>query len=487
MGKRALHVATAVSFMPTIREAFDEQNPSEIIQPIAEEIRGFLDAEFIVIGNAESIRYSHPNENQIGERMVGDDNDPALIDGEYYISSAEGTLGPSLRGKAPIIGEDGSIIGIVSVGFLREDIESIIWQQIQRISFIALGVLLIGTLGGIILARNIRKDTFGLEPHEIASLYRNRDAILTSVKEGIIAIDQTGNINMINESARKILHLHTNNKAFSKIEDVIPNTKMYDVLRSGVPVKDDEMIINNRSIIVNRTPIKNKDDEVIGVVSSFRDKTEMNEMLATLSEMRSYSEDLRAQTHEYTNKLYVLSGLLQLEYYEEAIDLIQQESEINIKQNKLLIEQIQDKTVQSILLGKISKCSEKKIDFIIDTNSYLHELPDHINALKLIAILGNLIDNAIEAIEYCEEREIRFFATDIGNEIVFEIADSGNGVKEEDIENIFEQGYSTKDKGDRGYGLNIVKEAVEDLSGGIVFDHIPDGGTVFTVFFPKAK
>src|SRR5699024_9618908 len=279
------------------------------------------------------------------------------------------------------------------------------------------------TVGGILLARDIRKDTFELEPHQIASLYQDRNAILSSVKEGIIAIDKKGNINMINESAKQLLGLRFD-KEPKKIEEVVPNTKMYEVLRSGQPVKNDEMMINNRSVIVNRIPIKSKDGAITGVVSSFRDKTEMNEMLETLSEIRSYSEDLRAQTHEYTNKLYVLSGLLQLEHYEEAIDLIQQESEINIQQNKVLIERIQDKTVQAILLGKISKCSEKKIDFTIDGDSYLHTLPEHIDAVKLIAILGNIIDNAMEAVEDCEEKKIRFFATDIGNDIVFEIADS---------------------------------------------------------------
>lgn len=483
IGTRALDVATTVSLMPAIKDAFETKNPEEIIQPIADEVRSIVEAEFVVVGNNESIRYAHPDTNKIGKKMVGGDNDRALIDQEYYTSRAKGSLGPSLRGKAPIFNDQGEVLGVVSVGFLVKDIKSIIWNRTLKISGIAFGVLLLGIFGGIFLARNIRKDTFGLEPHEIASLYRDRNAILSSIKEGIIAIDQHGNINMINDSAKNILGL-SDNKNY-KIEDVVPNTKMYDVLSSGQPIRDEEMLLNNRTIIVNRTPIKSKDDKVVGVVSSFRDKTEINEMLTTLYEIRSYSEGLRAQTHEYTNKMYVLSGLLQLGQYNEAIDIIQQESEINMKQNKILMEKIKDKTVQAILLGKISKCSEMKIDFIIDKNTYLDRLPKHFNAMKLITILGNLIDNAIEAVGNCDKKEINFFATDIGNDIVLEVADSGKGITNHEVTNIFKQGYSTKQKEHRGYGLSIVKQSVEELHGEIELHRSINDDTVFTVFFPK--
>lgn len=482
MGTLALNAAKTISLMPTVKNAFKKEHPEEVIQPISEEMRELIGAEFIVIGNTDSIRYAHPDKNKLGKKMVGGDNDKALLHGEYYTSRAEGSLGPSLRGKAPIYDETGEIIGLVSVGFMVEDIKSIIWNKVFKISGSAFGVLLLGIIGSLLLAQNIRKDTLGLEPHQIGSLYRDRNAILASIKEGVIAIDVQGNINMLNESAKNILGISAIND--KKIEEIVPNTKMYEVLSSGQPIKDDELILNNRSVIVNRIPIKNEKDEIVGVVSSFRDKTEINEMLTTLSEIRSYSQDLRAQTHEFTNKLYVLSGLLQLEHYEEAIDLIQSESDNSIHQNKVLNEQVQDKTVQALLLGKISKCSEKKIEFKIDHNTYLNELPIHFDVVKLIAILGNLIDNAIEAVESSSKKEIHFFATDVGDDIVFEIADSGTGIPEEDVSNIFLQGYSTKQNGHRGFGLNIVKEAVSKLNGDIEFNN-SDEGAVFSVFFPK--
>lgn len=484
IGERALNAAMTISIIPTVVEAFELESPSEVLQPIAEEIREVIGAEFIVIGNADSIRYAHPDVERIGERMVGGDNDRALINGEYYISKADGSLGPSLRGKAPVFNQDGEVVGIISVGFMLDDIRAIIYNSLQKFSGSAVVIIMLGIIGSVMLARNIRKDTFGLEPYQIASLFQDRSAILSSIKEGIIAIDSHGRITVMNESAQKILRL-IDNYTNKRVEEVFPNTKMYDVLKSGKAVKDDEMVLNNRLVIVNRTPILDEKQNVVGVVASFRDKTEINEMLNTLSEVRKYSEDLRAQTHEYTNKLYVLSGLLQLGHYKEAIDLIQLESKATIHANRILMEQIKDRTIQAILLGKMGKASEKKVEFKVDGNSYISELPKHIDMAKMISILGNLLDNALEAVEKKEKKEVTFFGTDIGTDIVFEIADSGDGVPDKNVQKLFELGYSSKNDVERGYGLAIVKDTVEELGGQIEVHNQPSGGAVFSVFIPK--
>ncbi|MBO8156995.1 MAG: sensor histidine kinase [Bacillaceae bacterium] len=484
IGDRALNVATTISFMPEVIEAFETKNPSEIIQPIAERIREKIGAEFIVVGNTESIRYSHPQPYKIGRKMVGGDNDLALIHGQYYKSEAVGSLGPSLRGKAPIFNDEGEIIGIVSVGFMQEDIRDMVVSRVLKISSISLFVLGLGVVGGIFLTRSIRNDIMGLEPHEIASLYRDRKAVLRSIKEGIIAIDQDGRITIMNHSARKMLGL-TEDAKHKHIEEVLPNTKMYEVLKSGNPDMDDEIVLRNKVVIVNRTPIF-EGDEVVGVVASFRDKTEIQEMLNTLSEVKNYSEDLRAQTHEYTNKLYILSGLLQLGRYKEAIELIQEESEQHNIQTKTLFENIEDQTVQAIILGKIGKASEKKIAFTIDENSSLAPLPDHITISKIITILGNLLDNAIDAVSQQKDKRVTFFATDIGHDIIFEISDNGKGIPKDLLDKIFERGFSTKkSSGNHGYGLSNVQEIVEELNGSIEVQSQEGEGTVFTVYLPK--
>ncbi|TFJ93265.1 ATP-binding protein [Lentibacillus salicampi] len=481
MGDRALQVSKTVSFMPSVREAFHDANPSDSLQSIAENVRLQVGADYVVIANADGERYAHPNASLLGKPMAGDDNYRALIFGQYYISQSASSLGPALNGKSPVFDDDGNIMGIVSTGYLLEEIYAEIYQKIWDISKISLVVLILGTIGGIVLTNNIRKDTLGLEPYEIANLYRERSAILHSIKEGVIAIDEKGLITMMNQAASDMLELHSN-YLYKPIEDILPNTLMYRVLESGENEQNQEMYLNDRWVIVSREVIK-ESDKIVGVVASFRDKTEIQEMIETISEVRQYSEDLRAQTHEYTNRLYVLSGLIQLGEYDEAVDMIQSELKTTDTQNHILFDQIQDSKVQAILLGKIGKASEKKVNFSLDDNSSLNALPDHIDISSLIGIIGNIIDNAFESVESTEEKDVTFFATDVGNDIIFEVADSGKGIDEN--KDLFKKGFSTKIGGDRGYGLTILQDTVKRLGGWIEMKNQKYGGTIVTVFLPE--
>lgn len=482
MGDMALHTATTISYMPSIKEAFETENPSEEIQPLALEIQKQVGAEFIVIGNEQSIRYAHPNEALIGQKMVGGDNERALEEGRYYVSQAEGTLGPSLRGKAPIVNDKNEIIGVVSVGFLMEDIYTTFFNTLGKIAGVSFLVLVIGGLGGYMLTRSIRKDTMGLEPYQIAALYQEREAVLSSVKEGLIAIDKNARVTTINAAARKLLRL-SGEVTQQHIQTIFPNSKMERVLRSGKEERDQEISLGDRMVIVTRTPVI-ENDEVVGVVASFRDKSEVREMVGALSEIKRYSEGLRSQTHEYANKMYVLLGLLQLKNYDEAVDLIQADFQsVQYQSNRL--EQIKDDTVQAILLGKISKASELKIDFVVDENASIETMPEHISRSKLVTILGNLIDNAFEAVKDQNDKKVTFSATDIGREIIFEVSDNGPGVPEEVIPYIFVRGFSTKQGEHRGFGLSNVREIVEELGGTFELDSNPSTETTFSVFLTK--
>lgn len=164
IGDKALSTAVLVAQTPLVVQAFEQDNPSAVLQPFAERVRKQTGADFVVIGNSESIRYSHPEERKIGKKMVGGDNDRALVDGESYISKATGSLGPSLRGKSPILDDDGEIIGIVSVGFMIEDIRSLLFKKLGAIGLFALVALALGFVGSIFLAKSIKRDMYDLEP-----------------------------------------------------------------------------------------------------------------------------------------------------------------------------------------------------------------------------------------------------------------------------------------------------------------------------------
>lgn len=483
-GMMALGLSKTISFIPTIATAFETNDPSATIQPIAEKIRKETGAEFVVIGDKNGTRYSHPEQSMIGKKMKGGDSERALQNGEYYVSKSKGSLGQSIRGKSPIFNQKGEIIGIVSVGFLLEDVHQQIMKNIGKVLYVSLIALFISVIGSILLGRNIRKDTMGLEPYEIARLYKEKNAILHAVKEGILAIDQEGYITSMNQPAKSLLNIHGSVRHL-KVDGLFPTKYLDEVLETGIPQIDKEIIWNNKTVIVSCTPLfdENKNS---GVVASFRDKTEITQMVNTISEVKSYSEDLRAQTHEFTNKLYVLLGLLQLGEYKQAIEMIQTETQTAQIQNSVVFNQIKDKKTQAILLGKLGKASEKKIKFEISSDSYLDPLPPHIKLSNLMIILGNLIDNAFDAVYDVESGAVKFSTTDIGSDIIFEVSDNGKGISAKEIPLLFQKGFTTKEGSElRGFGLSNAEEAVLGMNGMIEVQSAPDSGTVFTVYLPK--
>ena len=486
-GTKALSVAQTITNMPAIKDAFHQRNPSAIIQPIVEQIRKQVGAEFIVVGNRDEVRYSHPNPKRIGEKMVGGDNG-RVFKGKSVISESTGTLGPSLRGKAPII-ESGKIIGVVSVGYLQTDIEKEV-AKIRKKIFIATFIILLGgLLSALLISLNIKRAIFGLEPKEIAWMYQEKHAILESIHEGIIAIDTNGRMTVVNETAHKILQIPNDILLRGKrIEDVIEYTHLLEVVKTGIAEYDKEIMIHGDVFLANRVPILNIKGEVIGAVASLRSKSELSKLLQELSHVKAYAEGLRAQTHEYSNRLYTILGLIQLGSYKEAIDFISKEVDVAQGFIRFLMSEIPDPILAGFILGKISLASEMKLDFTVDRGSSFRDVPSAINRDSLVTIIGNLINNAFEAVleNNNTEKRVTLFLSDLGKELIIEVEDNGKGITEGNDDRIFQEGFTTKNKNtNAGIGLSLVKEAIKTLGGSITFSSHIGKGTIFTVAIPK--
>lgn len=492
ISKRALSVAKSVALMPQIRDAFAHHDPASIIQPIVEPMRLATGAEFIVIGNTETVRYSHPVPERIGQKMVGGDNDQALIDGEFYASKAIGTLGPSLRGKGPILSDTGEIIGIVSVGFLIDDIETIIGKYEKELWLLVVFFIGIGALGATIISNNFKKLILGLEPEEITRMFLQKEAILQSIYEGIIAINQDARITMINNKAQRLVfdeRKKMEDYIGKHILEVFPMSRMVDVLKTGKSHYNQEAIIGHNVCIVNRVPIFHK-DQVIGVVATFRDKSEIDRLTQELHRIKLYSEALRAQTHEFSNKLHTISGLIQLDKSKEAIDLINKEQAIQQGWIDMLTHKIQEPMISAILLGKLNRANELGVKLEIDPDSNLSYAASDAEREALITILGNLLENSLEAA--LENKEIqpplvKVAITDIGNDFIIDIEDSGKGIHPKIFKKLFDDGFSTKDGKHRGIGLALVQQATKELNGSITLEQGELGGACITVFIPKSK
>ncbi len=487
IGKRALQVSKTVALIPTVREQILKPHPDGTLQQLAEKIRLETGAEFIVIGNRDSIRFSHPKEDRLGKQMVGGDNAPALEHGKSYISQAVGTLGPSIRGKVPILTDSGKVIGIVSVGYLLEDVQGIVRTHQYKVGLLVGALMLLGVFGAISISGRFKKAIFGLEPEQIARLFTERAAIIESIREGIVAIDRDARVTVVNQVAIGSLGKQLENEIIGQhIKHILPGAKLSRILTGGKQRIDQELSVGDATMIINTVPMLEK-GTIIGAVASFRRKDELDILAKQLSQVKEYSEMLRAQTHEYSNKLHTIAGLIQTGHEKEALVLIGRESAGYQGLIAFLAKAVPHPVLAAFIIGKYNHAQELRIDLEIDPDSQLIDVPTDLNREKVLTILGNLLDNAFDAaLQHGDSPRVRLSMTDVGNDLVFEIEDSGLGIPTDQSEVIFEKGFSTK-HAERGQGLYLVRKALEDLQGQITLADSSMGGALFSVFIPKQR
>ncbi len=486
IGKRAMAVAVSVSHSAIIKNGLLQQD-SNSIQKYVESVRSEIGARFIVVGDVNGVRYSHPDSHKIGKVMVGGDSSRALLQGESYISRAFGTLGMSLRAKHPVFSDTGNIIGIVSVGYLEEDIG----QVIQGYEATLLSIFLVILSGGIFLtiysAKRYNDDIFGMAPEEIARTYTERNAVLESIAEGVLVLNEQGVVSSVNPVALDVLGVKDESEILDKaFSDFLPNHNFLFAINTQDSWRDIEVETNNKTLIMSKTPLLIK-GERSGVVLSFHLKDEIVVLSRKLSQIEQFSTMLRVQTHEYSNKLNTIGGLIQIGSVDEALDLIFKESSGYQSLIEFLIKAVPDPILAGLILGKYNVASESGVEFVIDREGSLSTVPEHIPQERVVTILGNLIDNAFDASIANTQRapRVTLSMTDIGQDIIFEITDSGTGISDEVKENMFTLGETSKSSPGHGIGMYLVKNNIEQLGASLSITEEKTGGSVFTVYIPK--
>ncbi|PHQ75991.1 MAG: histidine kinase [Marinobacter sp.] len=493
IGQRALMVSKTVAAAPSVIKGV-RQRDIEGLNRLAKRLTRTNEALFIVIGDHQGIRLAHPSLDRIGHSMADDDGDKgllALVDGEAYVARATGSLGESMRGKSPVIEpETGDIIGIVSVGYGVDQVDA----TIKRYSFVLYTVvgltLLVSILIAMVIAGRFKRSIFGLEPEEIARLFQERDATLQSVREGIIAINRDGVITTFNRTALETLGIDPDTPLSGRpILDVLPESDLLSVLESGMPDFDREAWLRNRQMIVNRLPVR-QGAEITGVVASFRLKDEVDQVSRQLTRIQQYADTLRSQTHEYSNKLHTIAGLIQIEAYDDALNLIGSEVSDHQALIHLLLEAVPDPVIAGCLMGKYNRAREMGLGLQIDAESRMVDIPADMPRDQLVSVLGNLIDNALEATRHQtgEGGRVQLSMTDLGHELIFEVEDQGPGIPEDSQQKIFEKGVTTKQGAEEhGYGLHLVRQFLNRWGGSITVENLPGVGSRFTLYLPKTS
>ncbi|EMX4956960.1 ATP-binding protein [Raoultella planticola] len=487
MSTRAKIQAEEIALMPDLRQQVIEEDPQSLTS-FMQKIAARSDASFIVIGNAQGVHLFHSvHPEWVGTRLVGGDNQ-AVLEGKSITTIRKGGLGVSLRSKAPIFAPSGRVVGIVSVGYLTSYLDSITLTKVINI-FIAAVLLLIALfIFSWYFTRSIKKQIFSLEPREIGLLVRQQKAMMESIYEGVIVIDRHRRIEVINHAARSLLGLSQPARLLrgQSIDSVIAPQPFF---ASGEMLENDthdELCrFNQLTVLASRVRIM-LEESLQGWVITFRDRDEINSLSAQLSQVKRYVDNLRIMRHEQLNRMTTLSGLLHMGHYDEAIRYIQAQSEHAQELLDFISSRFSSPTLCGLLLGKAARAREKGVALSFDPACQLDRpLPSLIES-ELISIIGNLLDNAIEATQRAElpHEPVEVLIQLNARELMIEVADRGIGIDPAIRDHIFERGITTKTRGDHGIGLYLIEHYVTQAGGTIeVADNSPRGA-IFTLFIP---
>ncbi|WP_033658971.1 sensor histidine kinase [Bacillus wiedmannii] len=484
-GEKAKTIARIVANDSIVIDGLSGKVDTSLIQVYTNKLLKSTDVQFIVVMDMDGIRKSHPNPQKIGHHFVGGD-EGTVLKGKERVSLAEGTLGNSMRVFVPIFADTGEQLGAVAVGISADNVKERV-KESRHIIYIGVGVgILVGIIGAILLARHIKKVLFGLEPHRIAKFLEERNTMLQSVKEGIVAIDTEARVTLINNEAKRILKKIGLTEDFigKDVELYTPSSRIKEVLQTGEVQLNEEQNIYGITIVTNRVPLYVK-GEIVGVIATFRDKTEIRKLAEELTGIRLYAEALRAQSHEFMNKMHVVLGLTHMKQYEELQKYVS--SMVSEHQYEIggVMKRIKSPVFAGFLLGKLSYAREKNITLIISEGSDLPDIYDERIIHELITIVGNLINNALDAVMNCEKKQVEV-GIQYGDTLIITVQDTGKGIQENEIDALFIKGYSTK--GDnRGYGLHLVKESIQRINGEIHIHSLVGEGTTITIEIPNSR
>jgi two-component system CitB family sensor kinase len=473
---RALSVARAVADAPTITEALAEPEPSDRIQPYAEDVRADADVDFVTVMSLDRIRYSHPDPANIGKRFVGEVG--GAPDGRAFTQQYTGTLGPSMRAVVPVLDGD-EVVAMVSVGITVAAIDERLRDDLALVLLAAGAVLGVGLAGTALVGRRLRRQTHGLGAGEITRMYEYYTAVLGAVREGLVLLDDDGRVALVNAEATRLLDL-PDDAVGRPLADLGLAPGLVAAAQGRTAEADDIYLAGDRVLVVSSSPARWQGRDV-GAVVSLRDATELRAVTGELDVVRSLSESLRAQNHESANRLHTVVSLIEMGRVEEAVGFATDELQLAQSLADQVLDAVGDPVVEALLLGKSADASERGITLAVEGSVGDADVASR----DLVTVLGNLLDNAFDAVAASPvgERRVRVALGGDDDGVVVSVEDSGSGLDDEAVAHALERGWSTKGSGDsgRGVGLALVAQVARRHGGDVEFGRSALGGAELTV------
>lgn len=445
------------------------------------------DIDVISVVDKEGMRRYHSNHTLIGTRYDGSMPDFESQSDGYYAMNENGPSGSQRRAYAAVYNEEGEYVGVVMAIMLMKNIKTETSQMLFVFLLITVVAIIIELIIAGKLSGKVKESLMGYEPDVFTAMYKIRDTILETLEEGILVVDANGVMQFANGAAIRMLWDDARIEIIGKNVEIFGDGILSNAIKGGE--KELNISLTNTDIILDRVPIK-ENGRTVGTIAILHNRAEYTKLMNDLSGTRYLVDSMRANNHDFTNKLHVILGLIQMEMYDEASSYIQNITMVQRENISKVMSAVNEPAVAALLIGKIARASELNVKFVLREGCCYCSADMNLPSEMLITVIGNLLDNAFDTMnesnDYKDQRELLFGIYSKPGAVLITVDDTGKGIKEENLEFIFENGYSTKGEG-RGTGLHQVKTMVENFGGKITVESQEDVGSSFSVSFMKEK
>jgi two-component system CitB family sensor kinase len=479
--RRALAAAETLANAQAFREAVEEEELN-YVRVAAESNRSVIGSASVVVARADRTVLATADPDQLGARF--DVGDSTVLAGRSWVGEQPFEGRPAAVGMAPVLSRSGEFLGFVAVQRLYPSVlDGLAAAAPNLLTYLGVASA-VGIGGSLLVARRVKRQTLGMEPAEITGLVEHRDAMLHGIREGVVGLDLRGRVTLVNDEAIRLLGI-PGDALGRTLADLGVGAEMRDAFLSGDEERDRAVASAGRVLVVNRLPISSR-GRAIGSVTTLRDRTELLELRQELDLTRHVTDTLRAQAHEFSNRLHTIAGLIELGEAEEAVRFVHRISSGRSELTEAVTSAVRDPAVAALLIAKASQAAELGVELRIAPDSSLPVLDDELSS-DVATVVGNLVDNAMDAAAAAAQRWVEVQLGLVDGEVDVVVRDSGAGVPPGMEREVFRRGMSTKDgsgptAGERGIGLSLVHLLCTRRGGEVTASS--EGGSTFTARLP---